>query len=317
MTFEEKITNSFQNFNNIDKPDFVENKLNDYADFVELKCLLNGSNGISFGDIQDSFFGNKEYKSAESRDKDEKFLNNIFQIINQRITVFVEEYPFVMDEDGQLLIKETIDWKHLFYLNMLISSALYVFHDFQGEVTTEFEKFSLHVLENLLPETAQIKDFGKNTDYEGNAIAKIRALAEDIGLRVSEDDIAGISERNYQERGLDIVGWLNFKDISYNKIVYLAQCACGKKYESKAHDTRRFQNYLKFYRTKPQHVLFIPYSLINPINKKFHHSDLIEEDFLLMERKRIVSLFYKENLFNDSVGRQIIESCLNYTPQLV
>ncbi|PGH40608.1 MAG: hypothetical protein CRN43_02005 [Candidatus Nephrothrix sp. EaCA] len=100
-----------------------------------------------------------------------------------------------------------------------------------------------------------------------------------------------------------------------NLLIFLAQCACGKNYESKQHDVRRFKNYLNFYKVDPIHVMFIPYSLINRREKKFYHSDLFEQDYLIFERKRIIE-FYDIVNFNALESFKIVESCISYKESL-
>ena len=165
---------------------------------------------------------------------------------------------------------------------------------------------------------AIVKEFGKNSEYTGNAREKIMRLAEDIGLTTDDYEIQQIGERNIQERGLDIVGWLPFKDNCSNLMIFLGQCACGKQFESKQHDVRRFKHYYHFYRTEPQYTFFIPYSLINPSERKFYHSDLIEDDYLIFERMRILSLLKgNDSAYNNLNTKLLVEACIKYpTPNV-
>jgi hypothetical protein len=309
MTFEDKFTQSIQKFNNIDKPDYTESEVNYYADFVELTVLFAKSDGITFGDIQDRFFGEKEYKNAEQRDGDELFLDKIFHIINERIFLYAKDYPFEYQNNEILLIKQNLTFKNKLYLSLLISSKLNIFDLLKPLITNDFEKISYIVLKEFLPKKAVVKEFGKNTQYQGNAISKIKQLADDLELLVEDYELKQVSERNTQERGLDIVGWLPFADKCENKVVFLCQCTCSKNYESKQHDTRRFGNYFKFYKTKPQNTLFIPFSLINTREKKFYHSDNIEKGYLVFERKRIIE-YHNDESFESSESFKIVNKCL-------
>jgi len=128
-------------------------------------------------------------------------------------------------------------------------------------------------------------------------------------LEVKDYELSCVNDRNQQERGLDIVGWLPFADKCGNQIIFLCQCACGKNAESKQHDTRRFKNYIDFYKTYPQHTLFIPYSLINVGKKKFYHSDLIEDGFLIFERKRILE-YHNDTSFENSESFKIVNKII-------
>jgi hypothetical protein len=316
-TFEEKLSESIESFFDLDKPDYTDNKKNLYADFIELISLFSNTDGTSFGDVLDRFFGTKDYSNAKQRDKDEAWLIEIYTIIEQRSRLFSEDYPFALDENEVLTLKPELSWKNKLYLGMLISSKLNIFKGFKPDLTTEFETISYYVLKNFLSSKSIVKEFGKNSTYTGNAKEKIRKLAADLGLKIEEDELEGISERNNQERGLDVIGWTPFGDKCMNQLVYLAQCACGKDTESKYHDTRRFENYLKFYKTKPQHIMFVPYSLINTFKNKFYHSDLIEKDFLIFERKRILGLFEDEQTFLGLEMTKIVDGCVQFEADIV
>jgi hypothetical protein len=309
MIFEDKIIQCIQNFNNIDKPDYTRSEINYYADFIELFALLKKEGGVSLGDVQDRFFGIKEYPDSETRDEDESFLNTVFNIISERMSLYADDYPFEYINNKSLLLKQDLSVKNKLYLSLLIASQLDIFNSFKAELTTDFERISYTVLKEFLPAKAVVKEFGRNTQYQGNARTKIRQLANDLDLQVDDYELSHVSERNTQDRGLDIVCWLPFKDRCGNKIILLCQCACGKEYESKQHDTRRFENYLRFYKTKPQHTLFIPYSLINTQERKFYHSDYIEQDYLIFERKRILE-YHNDNSIEDSEAFKIIETCI-------
>ena len=311
MTFDEKFTICLQNFDNISKPDFTSKQLDYYADFIELVVLLSNDDGITVGDILDKFFGEKEYDKAIQRDRDESFVQDIFILIEQRLIFYKNDYPFTFVNSEILKLRSDISNKNKLYLTLLISSQLKIFKEFQPLLTTEFELISQNTLTEFLPTKAIVKSFGKNSLYTGNAITKIKKLADELNLSINQYELSHVSERNMQERGLDIVGWIPFEDNCQNKIIFLGQCACGKDYESKQHDTRRFENYYYFYKTNPQHTLFIPYSLINFKADKFNSSDLIENDYLVFERKRILEYSTVVNS-TPYPSFQIVDSCIGH-----
>jgi hypothetical protein len=311
MTFENKFTECIQKFKDTDKPDYTKSEINNYADFIELFALFEKGNGVTFGDVQDRFFGVEEYCNSEARDKDESFLNTVFEVIKERISLYTDEYPFEYQDNEILLLKQNLSIKNKLYLSLLISSQLDIFNPFQSDLTADFEMVSYAVLKEFLPAKAVVKEFGKNTQYRGNAKSKIKQLAHDLDLQVEVYELNQVSERNTQERGLDIIAWLPFADKCGNKVIFLCQCACGKKYESKQHDTRRFENYLRFYKTKPQHTLFIPYSLIKVQERKFYHSDYIEQDYLVFERKRILE-YHNDHSIENSETFKVVEKCIDF-----
>lgn len=317
MTFEDKFSVCIQNFQNQSFPTYTRNELYLFADFIELLSLFSKDKFVTVGSVQDRFFGEKEYENDRQRDEDLSFIQSIFLIVSERQLLFNDCYPFFFDEASNILyLKSNLSDLNKFYLSLLVSSKLNIFNPFKSELTTEFEFFCKDILENFLPNFAVIKNFGRNTAYEGNAITKIKQLAMDLNLDIEEYEIKSISERNNQERGLDIVGWLPFDDKCKNLLVFLAQCACGKDYESKQHDVRRFMNYLKFYKSNPIYILFIPYSLINRKEAKFYHSDLIEKDYLIFERKRLIEFFNTPN-YNSFISHKIVDFCILHTETMV
>ncbi len=316
MTFEDRFQQSIENFRNIEKPDFRSNQVTLFADFVELRTIFSNDEAQGFGDVQDSFFGQKNYKNARERDEDEKLIIEIFQILEERSILFEEDYPFVVLEGTKLTLKQDLSIKNKTYISLLISSMLNIFLEFKSTLSTEFEIICFEAFKNFLPQKSVVKHFGKHSAYIGNAITKIKALAKDLNLEIDEYELSQVNERNNQERGLDIVGWIPFHDRGQNQVIFLGQSACGKDYESKQHDTRRFENYLRFYKTEPQHVLFVPYSLINRRVNKFYHSDLIEKDYLVFERKRLIE-FYSGNNFENLESCRLVNACISYKEPLV
>ncbi|MFD2524158.1 hypothetical protein [Emticicia soli] len=317
MTFEEKFEGCMKNFQNQSSPGYTRNDLYLYADFIELIALFSKDGVVSVGDILDRFYGTIEYSSPEAKDEDEIFIKKIFELLKERSELYNTYYPYLFDDNEVLLsTKPNISEHNKLYIYLLISSKLNIFNDFTKELTTEFEYISKEVLEKFLPNNAIVKNFGRNTAYTGNARNKIKQLAADLNLTVDDYEIQQIAERNNQERGLDIVGWIPFEDNCMNILVFLAQCACGKNYEVKQHDARRFRNYLNFYKLEPILIMFISYSLISLRDKKFYHSDLVEKDYLIFERKRIIELYGFSN-FSAMNSYKIINECIAYKESLV
>lgn len=310
-SFDDKFIQCVRNLNNIDKPDYPRNETNLYADFVELLAIFSKGNGVAYGDIQDLFYGEPdENNSTESNDANESFLNSIFAQIDERKILFGAMYPFDKHSEQYVTLKSGLSPSQKLYIFLLLSSSLDIFKSFNLEITTDFEIVSCEVIKAFMP-NAIVKPFGKISEYQGTAVEKIKKLATDIGLSVNDSEIGNISDKNVQERGLDIVSWIPFEDCCQNKVIYFCQCACGKTYEYKQHDLRRHKNYYKFYKTKPQLTLLIPYSLINPKENKFYDSDEIEDDYLVFERLRIISLIkHKGDILSSLKSRCVIEKCI-------
>lgn len=311
MSFDEKFTQCIRNLKNVDMPDCSRDETNLFADFVELLVIFSKGDGVAYGDIQDRFFGEPdENNSSERNDANESFIDGIFSLIEERWNLYGNQYPFEVGKEKVVILRKELSLSQKLYLFLLISSSLNIFKSFNAEITTDFEMVSYEAIKSFLP-NAIVKPFGKLSEYKGNAKEKIRNLANDLGLPTDDYEIECVGERNIQERGLDIVSWIPFEDKCQNKIIFLCQCACGKQYESKQHDVRRFEHYYRFYRTKPQRTLFVPYALINPKDGKFYHSDYIEDEYLIFERLRIISLAKRrEDVLTLLKSTCLVERCI-------
>jgi hypothetical protein len=311
MSFDDKFIQCIRNLDSIDKPDYPKYETNLYADFVELLVVFSKGDGIAPGDVLDRFFGEPDEKNTiEKNDANESFIDGIFALVEERRYLFGSLYPFDIDDEHTIRLKNNLSLSQKLYLFLLFSSSLDIFKSFNSEITTDFEVISCEAIRSFLP-NAIVIPFGKLSGYKGTAREKIMQLADDIGLPTDDYEIGNIGERNNQERGLDIVSWLPFEDKCQNKVIFLCQCACGKQYESKQHDIRRYEHYYRFYRTRPQRTLFVPYSLINPKENKFYHSDYVEDDYLLFERLRIISLAkQKEDMLAFLCSTCLLERCI-------
>lgn len=314
MTFKEKLSSSIQTLAYCTKLDYPIIQHYYYVDFIELLALMAGEDGISVGDIHDRFYGEPdESVSAEDKDCQESFIDGLFLRIAERIEQYGDCYPFMIKDEFTLAIKTNLSNCQKMYLFLLMASSLDFFKLFNTELTADFESISRDAMASFLP-NAQIRAFGKNHEYEGTAVEKIKKLAKDIGLQIKESEVNCISPKNVQERGLDIVGWMPFSDECPNKLIFLCQCACGKNFESKQGDTRMFRSYYEFYKINPIHIMFVPYSLINPQDKRFFNSDRIYDDGgLIFERLRILDLTKGLNeIFNNLRSKDLVEECIKF-----
>jgi hypothetical protein len=330
MSLEEKLDKQFSKFE-VAAPNAPLNLEHIYADYIELIALFSRDNYVTSMDIIDRLNDEGVLRLEESedesleigsdaaraRDGHEVWSNEQFKILEERATIFGDDYPFSY-EDRKIKIKTALTYKQQLYIALLISSNLDHFTTLKSELTSDFETISYHVLKSYLPTRAVIKSFGENADYNGTAIDKIKLLATDMNIDHDEYELDNISEKNTKERGLDLVGWIPFDDNCPNFVTILAQCACGKKWPEKQHDTRRFVNYFKWHRLRPAHALFIPYCLMNlDGSRKFYRSDDIVDETLLFERRRILHLFGSEAEFNALDSKRIVQRCLIYAEDIV
>ena len=196
---------------------------------------------------------------AERVDEKETWATSVFAILQKRYEIYGADYPFEVD-DKKLRLNQPVTARQQIYLMLLLAANLNYFEHLQPTLTSEFEQVAFEVLKRFLPKHAIVKQFGKNSDYEGTAREKISALARDLKVKTRESEIATIL--GSQKRGLDVVGWLPFQDAYANVLSVFGQCACGKDWYRKQNETRRFNSsYYLFEKLDPIHAMFVPAAL--------------------------------------------------------
>ncbi|MDR1980689.1 MAG: hypothetical protein LBQ39_03580 [Tannerellaceae bacterium] len=303
-------------------------KLYLYADYFELVALFNGNISVSISDMLDRLhdediirliiededidFNNQSLVN----DTEEAFVKEVFDLIRQRDSFFSNDYPFYY-LNLSISLKTHLSEKQKLYIFLLLASNLNLFNEFQSELTKEFELLSREALKNYLPDFAIVKSFGKNAEFQGYVYDKIKKLAELMNVNIDEDYLNTISQQGTQDLGLDVVGWLPLKDNIGNFISVFGQCACGKEWNKKLNETRRYNKFLKIYLSEISHSLFIPYSLVNYNDLTFYEHHEFGEAILVFERHRILSLIKNDNIFNSFNSNELVEKCINYSEDII
>ena len=319
---DQKVTDYFSDFSLSIPENYTENKLYLYADYIELVALFYNEAPVSVGEITSRFrdegiFSQRksDENQAKENDKNETFVRNIFSVLDERKSLFSNSYPFEYEKE-KLSLKATLTDKNKLYLFLLLASNLSTFKIFQSNLTSEFETVSYQALKKYLPQTAITKSFGADSEFKGYFNQKIRQLAESMNVELDHRFLETFSQKNTQDGGLDIVSWLPFEDQVSNFISVFAQCACGKDWNKKLNETRKFNRVLKVYLNKINHSIFIPYALINYNKSEFYEHQEFGEDTLVFERKRILSLI-DENLFDDLDSKVLVEKCIEFEEDVV
>ena len=321
-TIDQNITDYFSDFSLSIPEKYTKNKLYLYADYIELVAIFYNEAPVSVGEIMSRFrdegvFDQRksDMNQAEENDENETFVRNIFIILDERKSLFNDNYPFVC-ENEKISLKTTLSDKNKLYLFLLLASSLSAFKIFQSNLTSEFEIVSYQALIKYLPQTAITKSFGAGSEFKGYFNKKITQLAKLMNVELDDGVLRGFSPKNTQDGGLDIVSWIPFEDGISNFISVFAQCACGKDWKKKLSETRRFDRLLKPYLNKINHSIFIPYALINYHKSEFYEQHEFIEDTLVFERKRILSLI-DENLFDQLDSKVLIEKCIEFEEDVV
>lgn len=325
-TTTEKIRDSFSSIkvSLTDKP--TANLTHLYADYVEVVSLFSNRNAVSSTDILDRLRDDgmllkdkkRDEDQAEDNDVKEDLIDKIFRELQNRPYLYKDDYPFELSEGNKIILKDNVEnnTRQKVYIFLLLASNLSIFGLFEHELTTEFEIISYEALKNFLPSKAVIKEMGQNTQYSGNTISKIKQLADEINIKIDEEALKQISAKANKEKGLDLIGWIPFEDGLPNLLLILCQCACGTEWYKKLSETGRYENYLRFYRKKPIHTMFIPYSQINYLERGFYQSDEITNT-LLFDRKRILNQLIDTSFFDTLNSKLVVEKCIEYEEDIV
>lgn len=295
-----------------------------YADYFELMALFNNRNIITKGEVLDRLKDEgiiKKNKSqelqAEENDKNESFVRDVFLLIFQRNISFSDDYPFEYENES-LTLGENLTIKQKIYLHLLLSSNLYLFpKSFESYLTTEFELLSEEALKNYLPNFAIVKSFGENSEFKGYTKEKIKQLAGLMNLNYQDEFLDTIAEKGMKDLGLDIVGWIPFEDEIGNFLSIFVQCACGKDWNKKLSETKRYNRLLESYLSDFKHSMFVPYSLINYNKSSFFEHHEFGEPILLFERKRILTLIKDEDIYGKLNTTEFIDRCIIYEEDIV
>ncbi|MDR1974224.1 MAG: hypothetical protein LBQ31_06070 [Bacteroidales bacterium] len=303
-------------------------KLYLYADYFELVALFNGGNPIGVDDMLDRLYDEDiirliiededidfDNKSLVN-DTEEAFVKEVFDLISQRNSSFGCDYPFGYSNIS-IFLKTALNNRQKLYIFLLLASNLNLFKEFQPELTAEFELLSKEALKNYLPDFAIVKSFGSNNELGGYTSDKIKKLAELMNVNVDEGFLDTISKQGTQDLGLDVVGWLPLKDKIGNFISVFVQCACGKEWNKKLCETRRYNRFLKIYLSGISHSLFTPYSLINYNGSTFYEHHEFGDAILIFERHRILSLIKDDEVLNALNSNELIEKCIDYSEDIV
>ncbi len=327
--FSENISEQFSSFS-VKMPNEAKSKKHIYADYVELICLFS-NDFVSQSDVIDRMQDSgEEFElpnptdggtgliDTQKNDFAEKFINVVFEYIEERKIIYQSTYPFETDSEKgiKLIGKKCLSEQQKLYLYLLIASSLKSFRKLTSAITSEFEILSESVLKSYLPAHAKVLNFANNKVYKGNTKDKIKQLAYDINIDYDNDEIEQISDYNNKEEGLDIVAWIPFEDNNPNTIIILGQCACGKDWFGKQNETFRYENYLKCYRQPFTHSVFMPYDLKNT-KGRFGFSKDITANHMIFERRRILYLSNKDIFEKLKHSKQIVEKSLEYQEDIV
>jgi hypothetical protein len=213
--------------------------------------------------------------------------------LQHRVDDLSDRYPFVLESDDALCLREDLTDDHRLYLFLLLASNLkYLSKGQAQQVTTAFELLSPYVLRSHLGEHAEAHLFGTSVRedvdrYAGSLWTRLEALSGDVHfpLQTKREEV----ETNYSgDNGLDVVGWLKSGDNTSRIVVVFGQCACGRSWQNKMHEASADHWAPVFTFTVPLvNVLLIPYSARNADGSWFNEYRIPKG--VVIDRERIMA----------------------------
>ncbi len=221
-------------------PDWSKNSVNRWADYIELLCLYTDDHFVAEDDILDLFFEEEDGRlhrgesgHSERSDRLSAKIENYFEIICYRSSMYTESYPFDVEDRLSISIKTSLTVRHLHYIFLLLCSNI-CFMDQESvyKVTHAFERYCYPLMKILMPVDAQTELFGTTRDgdslFKGNLRARIGKLADCLGAYTTK----AIDQDDRYDRicagdgGLDIVSFLKLDDASHIPVAF-GQCTCS------------------------------------------------------------------------------------------
>ena len=237
-------------------PDSAKYKLYRWGDYTELRCLTHKDKRFSRDnlaeavgeskdlnndgddnelapdefDLEDSAPAELSEEEIESDpDEDETLTANTFRLLQWRAHAFGDDWPFTIDPEGmEIMLREALTIRQYLYLQLLLSALLrYCPSARRKTYTGTFEDLSFFVFKDLMPQTAEVHQFGvaHSARYKGKLFARLTKLAEDVRgtLMLTEHDFP---KNDAGDGGLDIVAWHPLGDERDNIPIAFAQCGC-------------------------------------------------------------------------------------------
>ncbi len=304
-----------------------------WADYIELKCLTNKDGFYSQNDFTDDIVqpyedlgegdledlqNTKKLTKPEKKDKWDQIAKDSFRVIESRVNLFDEYYPYSLTENNLAInFKKDISINEKLYLFLLLCSNLRYTIKFKKELTGCFEKACKEVVEKILPNNSEVHLFGSsNTENQSTRWKsaklwdKLIWLSEFLGeeVRVEEKEI---SKYDTGDRGIDIVGKTFLGDKLSSFPIYFAQCACSPKEWPVKQASIKGDKWdrLISLATYPNYLMFIPQSFRDSTGD-WHDRTNIHKT-IMFDRYRILKNFINKTRFNKFSSYKIIEEIIS------
>lgn len=299
-----------------------------WADYIEIACMINIDNIQSSEDIYDkiarsrrlSVEDNNTIDSLGSTKKDKWMLkiSEYFSHITYRVEEFGEFYPFFTDEGGNICLHADLTLKHRIYLYFLISFNLKYFTREEIQVITRsFEIISFEAFKKIFPVGAEVHIFGTSRAaggrYVGNPLERVTKLAEDINEKLITEDFPSTGG----DEGLDLIGYVPFKDKNPGYIIAFAQCACSQDEWARKQSSSSYEEWRHkiTFKSPPMNLVFIP-GCYRKSNGEWHSMAKVRS--VLIDRLRFIRILGEsENLLENLESHQILLRAIAFKEEAI
>ena len=238
-----------------------------WADIIELLCLINSDGMVSDADVIDRIdeirgVGEEIEQDAEvdvlepspigELDPISSYLPKVgtgraYDILVKRFQDWVRHieyrqnafgpyYPFAVTKDRNTVILRRMTARRRLYAFFLIAANLENLTEDRAkrEFRNRFELISKIALKAYLPSPAKVYLFGSNPfnrgRYTGTTWRRVGKLSRDLNetLVCTKDSFAPTSTG---DNGLDLVGWLPTSDDAGGGAIFFGQCGTGNDWE--------------------------------------------------------------------------------------
>ncbi|OBT07563.1 MULTISPECIES: hypothetical protein [Vibrio] len=257
-----------------------------FSDYLEIRSINLGEVKLDINEI------NQILSNLKKKERDE-----VIAILSERVIVFGDDYPFIVDTDTGIVLKNNLTERNRLYIYFLFCSRVERMDCKSNLLEYDFEYVSKVALSKFIPDFT-IYILGKSSfgdeRYKGNKSEKFHKIAEDLKTRTRFDP-KKMEDSDFGDGGVDIIAWREFRGDAWFKYipVYLCQCGVGKDWVAKQHSYKEVVNSIEL----PSNIidaLFIPY------DARMQDGDFIDErridSKLIFDRRRMMGLI---DDFND------------------
>lgn len=197
----------------LDIPIYNPNSRTMVADWVEISAAIDESE-ISKAEVGSAI---EEWKGSEP---DESFIGDVWTELERRQELYGASPPYLVE--SRVVVPNT-SWEDIPEYLMCLILSIKGNRDEPAATGRLFERLSSVAIKNYLGGQAIIYGHPSRQDVRGIA----EELCERFGFQHTS---------NFNDRGLDVIGWKTFGDQRPSQMVALFQCAAGHNWKSKLTD---------------------------------------------------------------------------------